>query len=332
MIGAGSIVSFAHLPAYQKWNLPVSGIYDLDRSRAQALADQYQIPTVYDTLSDAVGARHEPVFDLALPPDALGSVVPQVPHGSTVLIQKPFGVSLENAVQLTDCLKNHDITASINFQMQYTPAQLILADILARRLIGEITDIDIHLVCHTPWADIEFTKNLTHLEIPLHSIHYLDWIRSIVGMPQSVFALSVGHPQINRADVKSSLVLDYGDSLRCCFSLNHSSNAGAEREVAELRVEGTEGAVIIGLGYLVDQPDGSPETMSVKLGSSPWQDIELKGDRHPDGFAFAMANLQRFAAGEDDVLLTNIAASLETMRLVDFCLTSNDQRESIRLS
>jgi predicted dehydrogenase len=332
LIGAGAIVSFAHLPAYWKWGLPVSGIYDLDHARSLELAQEYNIPTVYNTLSDAVDTPGDTVFDLALPPGALGSVIPQLPRGCVALIQKPLGVSLKDAHQLAGFLKDFGITASVNFQMQYTPGQLALNEIISKGLIGTITDIDIHVVCKTPWEDIPFTKDLSHVEIPLHSIHYLDWIRSTVGMPYSVFALSVGHPQIERADVKSSLVLNYGSSLRCCLSLNHSSNAGPEKEVAELRVEGTEGAVIIGLGYMLDQPDGAPETMSAKLGSSPWRDIELLGERHPDAFAFAMSNLQRFVSGEDDLLMTNIPASLETMRLVEACLRSNDSRKCVRLS
>jgi len=36
IFGAGSIVSDAHLPAYEQNNLPVIGLYDLDYEKAKA--------------------------------------------------------------------------------------------------------------------------------------------------------------------------------------------------------------------------------------------------------------------------------------------------------
>ena len=37
IFGAGSIVSDAHLPAYEQYNLPVTGLYDPDYEKAKAL-------------------------------------------------------------------------------------------------------------------------------------------------------------------------------------------------------------------------------------------------------------------------------------------------------
>ena len=44
IIGAGSIISGAHLPAYRKWGLPVAGIYDRDIPRAKAVAEEFGVP------------------------------------------------------------------------------------------------------------------------------------------------------------------------------------------------------------------------------------------------------------------------------------------------
>jgi shikimate 5-dehydrogenase len=49
LIGAGGIVRAAHLPAYQKSNFPVTGVYDLNLDRAKALAAEFGIPRVYAT-------------------------------------------------------------------------------------------------------------------------------------------------------------------------------------------------------------------------------------------------------------------------------------------
>src|SRR5690242_19149896 len=46
IVGAGEIVDACHLPAYRMGELHVAGIFDLNRERAQKLADKYGIPKV----------------------------------------------------------------------------------------------------------------------------------------------------------------------------------------------------------------------------------------------------------------------------------------------
>ena len=46
IIGAGGIISGAHLPAYQAAGLQVSAIYDIDREKATKVARDFDIPTI----------------------------------------------------------------------------------------------------------------------------------------------------------------------------------------------------------------------------------------------------------------------------------------------
>ena len=98
MVGAGGIVNDAHLPAYQKAGLPVQGIFDTDRSRSEATAQKFDIPQVYDSLSEA--ATQDAVFDLAIPPTAILSTLSALPEGATILIQKPLGINLAGALEI----------------------------------------------------------------------------------------------------------------------------------------------------------------------------------------------------------------------------------------
>ena len=47
MIGAGGIVRDAHMPAYAKAGLTVSGVTDLDPERSNGVAGDHGIPNVY---------------------------------------------------------------------------------------------------------------------------------------------------------------------------------------------------------------------------------------------------------------------------------------------
>jgi len=330
VIGAGGIVRGAHLPAYRRWGLPVAGIFDLDTARAAAVAAEFALPQVHATLEAALAGPG--VFDIALPPQALPEVLPRLPEGSVALIQKPLGRDHAEARRLAGVLAGRRITAAVNFQMRLTPAMLAVEAALAAGLLGEIVDIEVRVNTRTPWEDWPFLAELPAVEIPLHSIHYLDWIRAVAGMPARAYARAVRHPAHPRlADARSSVVLDYGDRLRCCLSLNHTHLWGPRHEAATLQIEGTEGAALVGLGYNIHLPAGAPETLEMVRAGGEWQAVPLAGARTPDGFAFVMANLQRYAAGEDARLLTGIDDSVETMRLVSACLAANAAGSAVSL-
>ena len=101
IIGAGGIVNDAHLPAYRKAAFPVAGIYDIDASRARAIADQFDIANVYPTLAEAAEHR-DVIFDVAVPPEYEFDVVGALPDGAAVLLQKPLGVNLADARRIRD--------------------------------------------------------------------------------------------------------------------------------------------------------------------------------------------------------------------------------------
>ena len=65
-------------------------------------------------------------------------------------------------------------------------------------------------------------------EIALHSIHYLDLIRSILGNPLGIHARTIGHPGSQMSQTRTSAILDYGDQVRCSLSINHQSRFWSE--------------------------------------------------------------------------------------------------------
>ena len=171
------------------------------------------------------------------------------------------------------------------------------------------------------------------VEIPLHSIHYLDWIRSILGEPSGVYAKTVPHPRYPALqDARSSIILDYGPSVRCCLSLNHTYRWGPRNVTATIQVEGLRGCARLELGYLIDYLSPHPERLEMVVEGGDWAEVPLVGERVPDAFGAIMSNMQRFAAGEDATLETDVHDGLRTMALVDACLRSSRQGGVVPLS
>ncbi len=224
IIGAGGIVRDAHLPAYTKLGLPVAGIFDIDGDRARTVAAEFGVPVVHDSLEAAVASStDDTVFDLALPPAAILPTVEGLPEGAHALIQKPLGSGLDDARRIVATIDRRRITAATNFQLRFTPSMLAIGDAVQRGLFGDVVELEVHLAVYMPWELWSFMPGLDAVEIPLHSIHYLDWIRSLLGEPDSVYAKTVPHPRYpDLKDARSSIILDYGSRVRCCLSLNHT--------------------------------------------------------------------------------------------------------------
>ena len=322
LIGAGGIARDGHLPAYRKAGFPVAGVYDLDPARSRALADRFGIPAVHASLAEAV---RQPgcAFDLATPPGAFEEILAALPRGATVLVQKPFGLDLEQATRLLALCRERRLTAAVNFQLRFAPMMLAVRDALSRRLLGELVEVELGVNVATPWHRFAFLKDSQRVEITAHSIHYLDLLRSLLGTPRGVLARTLGHPSTALAQTRTAAILDYGPRLRCVLSLNHHHDFGRRFQDALLRFEGDEGALVVRLGLLLDYPGGAADELWLCRKGGEWAQVPLRGAWFPDGFAGTMSNLQRFAAGEDAQLCTAVEDAWHTMALVEACYRSS---------
>ncbi|TCL71435.1 Gfo/Idh/MocA family oxidoreductase [Rhizobium sp. BK251] len=322
IFGAGSIVGDAHLPAYRKAGFPVAGIYDPDQAKAAALADRWNI-RAFTSVEEACAVR-DAIFDLATPPSAHASILEKLPDGSVALLQKPMGSNLDEATAILTLCRTRGIKAAVNFQLRFAPMMLALKDAIAKGHLGEVVDFDAWLALATPWGLWPFLKGLPRIEIAMHSIHYLDVVRDLLGNPAGVHAKTIGHPNHDVAQTRTAAILDYGDKVRCVLSVNHDHDFGRRFQACEFRVCGTKGAAYLKLGVNLDYPRGEPDELWIKPPeAADWISVPLEGTWFPDAFVNRMANLQRFAAGEDDVLVGSVEDGWQTMALVEAAYQSS---------
>ncbi len=320
IIGGGGIVADAHLPAYRLAGFPVAGVFDLNPERSARLARDWGI-AAFDTLEQAVAVPGA-VFDLALPPAAHLEVLPHLPPGSAVLLQKPMGRDLGEATRILHLARGRGLIAAVNFQLRFSPIILAVMDARDRGWLGDLVDIELHVNILTPWHLFPFLKGQERVEIAVHSIHYLDMLRALLGNPSGIHARTMGHPASDMAQTRTSALLDFGPGIRTVMSVNHDHRFGRRFQDATFRFEGTEGVAVARMGALLDYPAGEPDALSFGQGGNDWHEVALRGSWFPHAFIGTMANLQRFAAGEDPVLVTALADAWQTMALVEAAFTS----------
>ena len=107
VLGAGGIIRAAHLPAYAKAGFPVIALADPIPGKAAELAAEFDVPDSFDSIPGAIDfAPSDAVFDIAVPASQLMNILPHLPSGAAVLIQKPMGETLEEAAAIRNLCRD----------------------------------------------------------------------------------------------------------------------------------------------------------------------------------------------------------------------------------
>jgi predicted dehydrogenase len=261
-----------------------------------------------------------------VPGDQIAGILERLPRGSAVLMQKPMGPDLTAARRILAICAERRLVAAVNFQLRFSPGMLALADLVKAGDLGPLVDLDVRVVIDQPWHLWSFLRGAPRVEVVYHSIHYIDAIRGLAGEPRAVYCKGVAHPSTPELrDTRSSIILDYGDRLRCSLTLNHTHRAGPRHRASQIIVEGLRGAARVTWGVNLDYPAGPPDTMEVSLAGGGWTPIPLRGSWFTEAFEGPMSNLQRFVAGEDATLVGSVHDAIRTMAVVEACYESSER-------
>ena len=326
VVGAGGIVHDAHLPAYRQEGFPVAALVDLDAEKAEHLARRFGVPFAGNSLDEARRkAPPDSIFDVALPAGSIMKVLPQLPDGAAVLIQKPMGNNLAEAEEILALCRSKGLIAAINFQLRWAPVMYAAKHITDAGLIGDVHDMEVQVRVFMPWDLWPFIMTSPRLEILYHSIHYVDLVRSWFGNPQRVLAKTVRNPQTPKlAATKSVIVMDYGEWKRVFITTNHGYTF-PDSQLSYVQWEGTEGALHAVMGVNLDYPTGKPDSLRYAARGNGWRTLPTEGNWFPDAFAGSMGSLQSFVTGASNELPTSVEDAIETMRVVEAAYMLSEQ-------
>ncbi len=330
-IGAGAIVKDAHLPAYRKAGWELFGIFDLQQEKAVALAQEFHIAQVFDQLEELISAAPKYViYDVAVPASALKALLKKLPHGAAVMIQKPFGETLEEAKSLLSICREKQFKASVNLQMKLIPSVIAAKKMIDQGLIGDLHDMEIRMNIYHPWELWDFLFGIPRMEMLYHSIHYMDMIKYFLGMPEKVYAKTFQHPrQMQLASTRSVIIFDYHSPVRAFVNTNHGHDFGLKHQDSFVKWEGSHGAIKATLGKNINFPEGTAdhfEYIFTKNGAVPhdWTTADIPGTWYPDAFMASMADLQCYVEGSSTQHVTSVEEAFKTMQLVEAAYQSND--------
>jgi predicted dehydrogenase len=330
IIGAGGIINTAHLPAYRIAGFNVQGIYDIGHAKAFSAAASFDLPNVFTSVEQMLAhAPSNAIFDLAVPGSQTILLLEQLPHAANVLLQKPMGENYAEAKAILEITKRKGMLAAINFQLRYAPYILAAKELINKNLLGELNDIEVNVNVYTPWHIWDFLQAAPRVEILYHSIHYIDLVRNLLGMPQSVYAKTTRHPAMPLlASVRSNIIMDYGDMVRANILTNHCHNYGIPKQQSYIKIEGSKGAVIINFGALINYPRGAADSFEYILmeegKEAQWQKMHIEGSWFPHAFIGSMHEMLQAVTAEKVKPDNNVGDCIETMACMEAAYRSSE--------
>lgn len=328
IVGAGEIVEVAHLPAYAAHGLPIAGIYDQDRARAEWVATKFGIAKVYDSAAEIAADKNIGVVDIAVVPWAQPELAEQMMRaGKHLLCQKPLALETSVAETLVEKAEAAGLQLAVNMQLRFDEGIAAAKAMVEAGWIGEPIAMSFHVHIYTPWENWPWVQASKRLDLNYHTIHYLDATRFVLGDPEAAFATLSRLPgQAEIGDTRSTCVLVYGGERRAVLDVFHKNMDGQPR--AEFRIDGVEGSIRGTLGLLYDYPRGRPDTLEIfsrVLPTDGWLPYPVTRRWLPDAFIGPMASLLG-AVANGTPMVTAGRDNLGTLRLVDALYRSHETR------
>ncbi|HTV53559.1 MAG TPA: Gfo/Idh/MocA family oxidoreductase [Terriglobia bacterium] len=339
LVGAGFIVRDIQLVAYRDAGFVVSAITSRTSSNARQVAALRGIPKVYDTFQELLADSSIEVVDIAVPPDVQPAVVREAvrhKHIKGILAQKPLAMSLSQGREMVEECERAGIRLAVNQNMRYDQSIRALRTVLQRGYLGEpvLATIDMRATPHwQPWV-----RDYDRLTLLVMSIHHLDCYRFLFGEAERVYASVRTDPRAGfpHRDGITLYILEYSSGLRAAAWDDVWAGPAREGAAPDLyikwRVEGTEGTAKGTIGWPA-YPCRVPSTIDFTTRQEPgcwfsprWQEVWF-----PDAFQGTMGELLSSIEENREPAISG-RDNLKTLRLVDACYRSFEQRRPIELS
>lgn len=326
IIGAGKIVERAHLPAYEKAGFNVRGIMDIDQTRAENLADEFDF-VAYEDLEAMLADDSVDVIDIAVPPNHQRDIVERVVNADrNVLCQKPLSSDFGEAQEIVQMVEEANIVSAVNQQLRWEKSVNTTRKYIDQGHLGEVLRARFDFGIMSDWSDYDWLMHSPRLDVLYFGIHYLDAFRYVLGEPERIFATLAGTPdRAELGETRSTTILEFDNYTRASLDVNHDSWAD---KYARFRVDGTKGTIRATIGLFLGI-DGETSTFEFKSREDDdWQTYEIENARFPDAFIGSMGSLLNSITSQTTPI-TSPKDNMKTLQLVNSVYKSANEKQVI---
>ena len=250
-LGAGYFAQFHHDAWRRTGRVRLVGACDSDRDKARATG-----LTAFTDLDCLLKMAKPDLLDVITPPPTHLSAIRQaIEQGvKTIICQKPFCTSLEEAREAVALAADAGVTVIVHENFRFQPWYRALKQALDTGLIGDVLQLTFRLRTgdgqgSRAYLDRQpYFQEMPKLLIHETGVHWIDTFRYLLGEPAAVYAdLRRLNPVIKGEDA-GYFILDYDNGLRALFDGNRLLDHAAENcrtTLGEALVEGTKGTLTL---------------------------------------------------------------------------------------
>ena len=290
LIGLG--IGQQHLLGYQRRDLHVAAICDKDVTRLNEVGNALGINKRYTRIADLIADTDVDVVDMAVQPWIRSPIVKAAAEaGKHILCQKPFSMSMQQAIEMVNICERHNVQLMVNQNSCFVPGFLAIEPYINVEHLGEIYHVSI--TCNGFYT--EFPER--HL-IPAMQVHHIGLVYKWFGEYESVYCQAHGHNRsIAEGETVSTALFKSRSGVQGLLSCNWAFLANPGRNLQhpheEIRIQGTKGAIY-----------GNSDDMTVHLTEPEPHEIKppIEGTWFPDAFGNVMAHfLECLQTGEKPI-------------------------------
>ncbi|NKB69655.1 MAG: gfo/Idh/MocA family oxidoreductase [Candidatus Latescibacteria bacterium] len=313
IVGCGGIAN-RHIAGYRSVAGDLGEVVagcDPNEEILQGYCDKYAIPHRFTRAEDMIASGQVDVISLLTPPAVRHEVIfPAIEQGIHLLVEKPFGETLADAVSFVEAAEKAGVVLAVNHQMDFTRDMEAIRQAIASGRIGQVRHIaHDHLQNRTRvqgWRSRE-----QRLEISIFSIHLIDRIRILAGSPPTSVAavMRSWNPDVEGETYTSLNVQFENGTVGTMVSNWHSPTLPECR----LRIDGTQGSLLSAKeGFLADKA-----TLRIQPADGALEELDCsQQDTFPTAMGQSMRHLLE-AARQGIEPLHSGRGNLQTMQIVD---------------
>lgn len=237
-VGAGEWSRFAHGPSLHRLaacgDVSLEAICDLQIDRARSYQQQFGFRTASTSILDTIAEVRPDAVVCTVHPSATAELVHSLlPLQVPLFIEKPPGISLQEARSLAIASRDHSALATVAFNRRAIPSVLQLK---AWAMEHPVRSARVEML-RTDRLEPEFA---------IHTgIHALDAIRFLIGDPESIHVTPIPHSGSAACDYMVRLSFESSVVVELSLMLH----SGMRRETYTLSSNGATVEAILGSAY-----------------------------------------------------------------------------------
>jgi predicted dehydrogenase len=284
--GAGYFARFH----YDGWSripgVEIVAAADQELVKVDGYAKEFGVLRTFQSVSAMLSNVEADILDIATPPPThAGFVGLGLQHVQTVICQKPFCTTLDEARATAKLAGDHPERIVVHENFRFEPWYRVVKRMLDERALGDLYQITFRMRPgdgQGPEAYLSrqpYFRQMPRFLMRETGIHFIDTFRFLCGEIDSVYAdLRRLNPMIAGEDA-GIVIFHFASGVRGVFDANRLADHPADdrrKTMGELAIEGSLGTLRLdGFGRLWLRSHGSNDEQSVPF---EWQDRGYGGD------------------------------------------------------